>query len=172
MKTFAGIVLAACLAALPVCSQSAKKLRVITAPGVTKTDQKDWANTLTPSGKNLVLNCRKCRPIQTVTIPVSSIAKLHYGQNAYHNWVAGIATGVLSLGNGLIVGFMLHHQHYFLIEEQDGKVLGIQADKGNYRQIAGMLQLSTGLPIEVTWTDAHNLNGFHLQIIGAESKSK
>ena len=170
MRRFVGIVLAVCMTAFPAYSQSANKLRVITAPGVTKTDQKDWHNTLTLSGQDLVLSCGKCSPIQTVSIPVTSIAKLHYGQNAYHHWVAGIATGVLSLGVGLIVGLMPHHEHYFSIDEKDGKVLGIQADKGDYRQIAGMLQQSTHLPIEVNPKDAHFLNGYNTQIVASQSK--
>lgn len=176
MKKLVGIVVAVFMAALPVYSQnsqsaqSAKKLRVITAPGVTKMDQKDWKNTLTLSGKNFVLDCPKCSPIQTVTIPVASITKLEYGQNAYHHWVAGIATGVLSLGAGLIVGLMPHHQHFFSVDEKDGKVLGIQAHKRDYRQIARMLQQSTHLPINVTSKDAHFLNGFNTQIVASQSK--
>lgn len=170
MKTFAGIVVAVCMVALPAYSQSANKLRVVTAPGVKGTDQKDWKNTLSLSGKDFVLGCRKCSPIQTVTIPISSITKLQYGQNAYHHWVAGIATGVLSLGAGLIVGLMPHHQHFFSVDEQNGAVLGIQADKGDYRQIAGMLQQATHLPLEVTSKDAHYLNGFNTQIVESTSK--
>jgi len=170
MNRFVGVVAAFCLAVLPAQSQSADKLRVITAPGVTKTNDKDWKNTLTISGQNLILTCSKCTPVQTVATPVSDIATLHYGQNAYHHWVSGIATGVLSLGAGLIVGLMPHHQHFFSIDQKDGKVIGIQADKGNYRQIAGMLQQSTSLPIEVTSKDAHFLNGYNTKIVEAQSK--
>jgi hypothetical protein len=97
MKASVALVVALCLAVLPAYSQSANKLRVLTAPGVTKTDEKDWKNTLTVSGQDLVINCPKCDPIKSVTTPLSEIATLHYGQNAYHHWVAGIATGVLSL---------------------------------------------------------------------------
>ena len=170
MKRFVGVVAAICLGVLPAYSEGVDKLRVITAPSVTKTDQKDWKNTLTISGQNLVLTCPKCAPVQTVTTPVSDIATLHYGQNAYHHWVSGIAAGVLSLGAGLIVGLMPHHQHYFSIDQKDGKVIGIQADKGDYRQIAGMLQQSTSLPIEVTSKDAHFLNGYNTKIVEAQSK--
>ncbi len=171
MKMFAVIPVAAlCLAVSPAYSQSAGKLRVMTAPGVTKTDPKDWKNTLTISGQNLILNCPKCDPVMSVTTSLSQIAELHYGQNAYHHWVAGIATGVLSLGVGLIVGLMPHHQHYFSIDQKDGKVIGIQADKGDYREIAGILQQSTGLPIEVTSKDAHFLNGYNTKIVEAQSK--
>jgi len=171
MKKLAAVLAALWVAALPVYSQSADKIRVIAAPGVTKTDPKDWKNTLTVSGQNLVLSCAKCTPTQSITTPVSDIAVLHYGQNAYHHWVAGIATGVLSLGAGLIVGLMPHHEHYFSIDQKDGKVIGVQADKDNYRQIAGMLQNSTGLPIEVTAKEAHFMNGFNTKIVEAESKS-
>lgn len=170
MRKFIGVVIVICLAVQPLLAQSSNKLRVITAPGITDTDQKNWKNTLTISGQTLTLNCPKCTPIQTATTPVSDIATLHYGQNAYHHWVAGIVTGVLSLGVGLIVGLMPHHEHYFSIDQKDGKVIGIQADKSDYRQIAAMLQQSTGLPIEVTAKDAHFLNGFNTKVVEAESK--
>ena len=170
MRRFVGVVAALGLVVSPAYSQSANKLRVLTAPGVDKTDQKDWRNTITVSGQNLVLGCPKCSPVQTVSTAVSDIATLHYGQNAYHHWVTGIATGVLSLGAGLIVGLMPHHQHYFSIDQKDGKVIGIQADKGDYREIAGMLQRSTSLPIEVGSKDAHFLNGYNTRIVEAQSK--
>lgn len=170
MKTFIGLVVAFCLTVQPLCAQTADKVRVITAPGITDTDQKNWKNTLTISGQSLTLNCPKCTPIQTVTTPVSEIAALHYGQNAYHHWVAGIVTGILSLGVGLIVGLMPHHEHYFSIDQKNGKVIGIQADKSDFRQIAAMLQQSTGLPIEVTSKDAHFLNGFNTKVVDTESK--
>lgn len=38
--------------------------------------------------------------------------------------------------------------------------------------IAGIVQNSVGLPIEVTAKDAHYLNGFNIQITADESKSK
>jgi hypothetical protein len=68
------------------------------------------------------------------------------------------------------VGLMPHHQHYFSIDKKDGKVIGIQADKGDYRVIAGMLQQATSLPIEVTSKDAHFLNGYNTKIVEAQSK--
>ena len=49
-------------------------------------------------------------------------------------------------------------------------LLGIQADKGDYRQIAGMLENFAGLPIAVTAKDAHYLNGFNTKIEAAPSK--
>lgn len=171
MKKVVAVLATLWVAVWPVYSQSADKLRVLAAPGVTKTDAKDWKNTLNVSGQDLVLNCAKCSPIQSITTPVSEIALIHYGQNAYHHWVAGIATGALSLGAGLIVGLMPHHEHYFSIDRKDGKVIGIQADKDDYRQIAGMLQNSTSLPIEVTAKEAHFLNGFNTKIVEAEPKS-
>lgn len=170
MKRFLVFVLSVYLIAAPAVPQSADKLRVIAAPGVTKSDAKDWKNTLTISGQNVVLNCPKCAPIQAITVGVADVAALRYGQNAYHHWVSGVVTGVFSLGIGLIVGLMPHHQHYFSLDLKDGKVVGIQADKSNYKEIAGMLQNSIGLPIQVTAKDAHYLNGFNVKIVAAESK--
>jgi hypothetical protein len=154
----------------PLYAQGADKLRVIAAPGVTKSQPKDWHNSLDISGKALVLNCPKCGPIQTVDIPEKDVASIRYGQNAYHHWVSGIVSGVFSLGVGLIVGLMPHHQHYFSVDTKGGKVLAIQADKKDYRQIAGMLENSTGLPILVTAKDAHYLNGFNVKVEAETAK--
>lgn len=151
-------------------SQTANKLRVLTAPGVTESKPKDWKNSLAISGDKLMLHCPQCSPVQTVAIAKTDIASLRYGQNAYHHWVSGIVTGVASLGVGLIVGAMPHHQHYFSVDTKDGKALGIQADKHDYRQIAGMLENFAGMPIKVTAKDAHFLSGFNTQIVAAESK--
>jgi len=172
VKKIVSVLIALWIVAAPTFSQSADKLRVIAAPGVTKSDAKDWKNTLTVSGQNLILNCPKCAPIQSVTVPISDVATLRYGQNAYHHWVSGIVTGAFSLGIGLIVGLMPHHQHYFSLDLKSGKVIGIQADKGDYRQIAGMLQNSASLPIQTSEKDAHYLNGFNVQVVAEEPKSK
>lgn len=152
-------------------AQGANKLRVLAAPGVAKSAEKDWHSSLTVSGKDLDLHCPKCSPIQTVDIPEKDIAALRYGQNAYHHWVAGIITGVFSLGAGLIVGLMHHRQHFFSVDTKEGKVLAIQADKGDYRQIAGMLQNFTGLPILVTAKEAHFLSGFNTKIQNPPAKN-
>lgn len=154
----------------PLYAQNATKLRVIAAPGVTKAQPKNWHNSLGVSGKELVLHCPKCAPIQTVDIAEKDIAALRYGQNAYHHWVAGIVSGVFSLGVGLIVGLMPHHQHFFSVDTKEGKVLAIQAHKRDYRQIAGMLENFTGLPIFVTAKDAHYLNGFNIKIENTPEK--
>jgi hypothetical protein len=161
---------AICMASLPAYPQSANKLRVLTAPGVNETAPKDWHNTLAVSGKTLTLDCRKCPPIQAVSVKQADVAALRYGQNAYHHWASGIVTGVFSLGVGLIVGAMPHHQHFFSVDLKDGKVLGIQADKGDYRHIAAMLENFARLPIQVTAKDAHFLAGFNTQIEGGSSK--
>lgn len=142
-----------------------RKLRVLAAPGVTQSNQKDWHNTLSASTTALTLDCRKCSPIQAVTIPIAQIATLRYGQNAYHHWVAGIVTGVFSLGIGAIVGFMPHHQHFFSVDLKDGKVLALQADKTNYKQMAAMLENTAGLPIQVSAKDAHYLAGFNTKVV-------
>jgi hypothetical protein len=170
MKQPVAAVLAVLMICSPVLGQSFDRLRVIAAPGVTKSDAKDWKNTLTISNQALTLNCPKCQPIQSASTPLPEIATIRYGQNAYHHWVSGIVTGAFSLGIGLIVGLMPHHQHYFSIDLKSGKVIGIQADKSDYRAIAAMLQNSTGLPIQVTAKDAHYLNGLNVKITEETSK--
>lgn len=164
MRRYA-LVLLAVFGVSIVANAQIKKLRVLGAPGVTQSDQKDWNNTLSVSGNVLTLDCRKCNPIQTVAIPVAQIEKLQYGQNAYHHWVSGIVTGVFSLGVGAIVGFMPHHQHFFSVDLKDGKVLAIQADKSDYKQVAAMLENTAGLPIEVSAKDAHFLSGFNTKVV-------
>lgn len=151
-------------ALMPVFAQDITKLRVLGAPGVTKADPKDWHNSLAIQGKTLTVNCPKCSPINTVTLSADDIGALRYGGNAYHHWVAGIVSGVFSLGIGLIVGLMPHHQHYFSIDTKEGKVVGLQADKSDYRQLAGALENFTGLPIIVASKDAHYLAGYNTKI--------
>lgn len=157
---------------LPVSAQGITKLRVLGAPGVTKSNPKDWHNSISFQGKTLTLDCRKCSPIDTITVNADNIATLRYGGNAYHHWVAGIVTGAFSLGIGLIVGLMPHHQHYFSIDTKDGKVVGLQADKRNYRELAGDLENFAGLPIIVTAKDAHYLNGFNIKIENTTPEKK
>lgn len=170
MRTTFVLLIVACIVAPAAYSQTADKLRVLAAPGVTESNPNDWNNSLSVSGDELTLHCPKCSPVQTVAFKKADIAGLRYGQNAYHHWVAGVITGVASLGVGLIVGAMKHHQHFFSVDTKDGKAVGIQADKGDYRQIAGMLENFAGLPIKVTEKDAHFLSGFNTQIVAAESK--
>lgn len=170
MKRILALLAMSCLLGSPAYGQVANKLRVLTAPGVTETKPKDWHNSLAVSGKKLMLQCPKCTPLQVVTVPKAEVVSLRYGQNAYHHWVSGIVTGVFSLGVGMIVGLMPHHQHFFSIDLKGGKVVGIQADKHDYRQIAGMLENFAGLPIDVTAKDAHYLNGFNTKVEAAKSK--
>lgn len=153
------------LAVLPLFAQSATKLRVMTAPGVTQNQKpNDWHNTFGVSNGKLILTCPKCLPIQTVSLDKSEIATLRYGQNAYHHWAAGIATGIFTLGGGLIIGLMPHHQHFFSVDLKNGRAVGIQADKGDYKEIASMLINYTGMPIHVSPKDAHFLAGFNTTI--------
>ena len=161
-----------CLTVLPAYAQTAKKLRVLAAPGINQNTQpKNWHNTLSISGNNLVLTCPKCTPIQTVKIPKAEIKEIRYGQNAYHHWAAGIVTGIFSLGIGAIVGFMPHHQHFYSIDLKDGKAVGIQAHKSDYKMIAGMLENFTALPIHVTAKDAHFLAGYNVAIDSGSTSS-
>lgn len=165
MQKIVTAVLALCLTTLPVYAQTANKLRVLGAPGINENSQpKNWHNTLGVSGNNLVLSCLKCIPIQTVSVPKAEISEVRYGQNAYHHWAAGIVTGIFSLGIGAIVGFMPHHQHFYSIDLKNGKAVGIQADKSDYKQIALMLENFTALPIHANAKDAHFLLGYNVVV--------
>lgn len=65
MRELLALVVALSVIAVPAYPQTADKLIVIAAPGVTKSESKDWHNSLGVSGQDLVLNCPKCMPIQT-----------------------------------------------------------------------------------------------------------
>lgn len=172
MKKIAVVTITLCLAVMPGYAQTAKKLRVLAAPGINQNQKpKDWHNTLAISGNNLVLTCPECLPIQKVTVPKSNIAEIRYGQNAYHHWAAGIVTGIFSLGIGAIVGFMPHHQHFFSVDLKSGKAVGIQAHKDDYKEIAAMLENFTARPIHVTPKDAHFLAGYNVAIDSASTSS-
>jgi hypothetical protein len=67
---------------------------------------------------------------------------------------------------------MRHHEHYFSIDTKDGKSLGIQADKSDFKQVAGMLQNFAALPIQVSQKDAHYLNGFNIQVTAEQEDQK
>lgn len=170
------LLVAACLFSPFTCGQNVRKLRVLVAPGVTESKPQDWHNSLTVSSGKLTLHCPKCSPIQTVTVGKADVASLRYGENAYHHWAWGTGVGVLLVGTfvaapvGLAIGLMPHHQHFFSVDMTDGKALGIQADKGDYRKIAGMLENFAGKPIEVSAKEAHLLAGFNTQIVANESK--
>lgn len=164
MKHCLTAVLLVCLS-LPGFAQAAKKLRVLAAPGVSSLNPKSWHNSLAVSRNDLVLTCPKCAPIQTISITKDQVSALRYGQNAYHHWVSGVVTGFFTVGIGAIVGFMPHHQHFFSVDLKTGQALGIQADKHDYRQIAGMLENFAGLPIQVSAKDAHFLAGYNTEVL-------
>lgn len=157
-------VFAVCLA-VPCVAQSINKIRVLAAPGANEPNPKDWNNSLAVTGNELVLDCPKCSPVQMVSIPRDEISGLRYGQNAYHHWVSGVVTGFFTLGIGAIVGFMPHHQHFYSVDLKNGRVLGLQADKGDYKETAALLENFTGLPIQVSPKDAHFLDGFNTQVV-------
>ena len=54
---------------------------------------------------------------------------------------------------------------------KDGKVLAIQADKNDYKQVAAMLENSAGLPIEVSAKDAHFMSGFNTKVVAEPAAS-
>ena len=72
MKGTASILIAVMLIGAPAYSQTVSKLRVLTAPGVTDTAQKDWSNTLTVSDKTLKLTPSVRRSSRYRLPPVTS----------------------------------------------------------------------------------------------------
>lgn len=72
---------------------------------------------------------------------------------------------LLVLPAGPVTTGATDHQHFFSVDLKDGKVLAIQADKGDYKQVAEMLENSAGLPIEVNAKDAHFLAGFNTKVV-------
>jgi hypothetical protein len=56
------------------------------------------------------------------------------------------------------------------VDTKEGKVVAIQADKKDYRDIAGMLQNFTGLPNQVSAKEAHSLNVSNIKVTAEEQK--
>lgn len=152
------------LIAAPVYGQTANKVRVLSAPGTNNSSPTSWANSLSAENNTIDLVCGACAPNQKVSVPAANVDSISYGEAAYHHWKAGLATSVLTLGGGAIVGFWPHHRHYFTITLKDKTAISLEADKHDYRQIASMLNSVTGQPIEVTQKDANNLKGVPVRV--------
>src|SRR6185437_2525097 len=96
-REFAVVVLDRRLTGIPAKCRKAQSHR---CSGYYKIERKRLENTLSVSGQKLTLDCPKCLPTQSVTVSISDISALRYGQNAYHHSVSGVATGIFSLGLG------------------------------------------------------------------------
>lgn len=144
-------------------NSSVGKLRILTTTKVSNSKPDDWGNTLSVQDKNINIDCASCTPPK-LTIAAADINSLSYGEAAYHHWKAAIATGVLSLGAGAIVGFWPHHRHFLTLDLKDKNTVTIQADKNTYRQLATLLNSATGLPIEVSQKQVNDLKGIPVQV--------
>lgn len=152
------------LIAAPVYGQTANKVRVLSAPGTNNSSPTSWANSLSAENNTIDLVCSACAPNQKVSVSPTNVDSISYGEAAYHHWKAGLATSVLTLGGGAIVGLWPHHRHYFTITLKDKTAISLEAAKHDYRQIASMLNAVTGQPIEVTQKDANSLQGVPVRV--------
>lgn len=148
----------------PVYGQTANKLRVLSAPGTNNANPASWQNSLSATNNTIDLICNACAPNQKVSVPAANVDSISYGEAAYHHWKAGLATSVLTLGGGAIVGLWPHHRHYFTVTLKDKTAISLEADKHDYRQIASMLNSATGQPIEVTQKDVKSLEGIPVRV--------
>lgn len=139
------------------------KLRVVSTAAVTNAKPDDWGNTVSVENKMIDLNCPACTPAK-LAISAADVTSISYGEAAYHHWKAGIATAVLSLGVGAVVGFWPHHRHFLTLEMKDNNSVAIQADKTTYRPLASLLNSATGLPIEVNQKQVNDLKGIPVQV--------
>lgn len=152
------------LMAVPVYGQTANKVRVLSAPGTSNSSPTSWANNLSAANNAIDLDCSACTPNQKVSVPAADVDSISYGEAAYHHWKAGLATSLATLGGGAIVGLWPHHRHYFTVTMKDKTAFSLEADKHDYRQIASMLNSTTGLPIEVTQKDVNSLQGIPVKV--------
>lgn len=152
------------LMAVPVYGQAANKVRVLSAPGTSNSSPTSWANSLSAANDTIDLNCSACTPNQKVSVATANVDSISYGEAAYHHWKAGLATSLVTLGGGAIVGFWPHHRHYFTVTMKDKTAISLEADKHDYRPIASMLNSATGLPIEVTQKDVNSLQGIPVKV--------
>ncbi len=148
------------LIAAPAYGQTANKVRVLSAPGTNNPSPTSWANSLSAGNNTIDLVCSACTPNQKVSVLAANVDSISYGEAAYHHWKAGLATSVLTLGGGAIVGLWPH----LTITLKDKTAITVEADKHDYRQIATMLNSATGQPIEVTQKDVNSLQGVPVKV--------
>ena len=89
------------------------------------------------------------------SIPYDAVTGLSYSRSAHPRAKSGIALGVVSLGIGLLVGFLAKgKKHWFTIEfegvaDHPENYHYLRLDKGNYRRILQAVEAATGLDVEV-----------------------
>ena len=82
-----------------------------------------------------------------VTIPVSSITEISYGQDVHRRVGAAIGIGVVTLGVGALMALTKSKKHYVGLTWSDGDKKGgfvMQCDKNDYRGILLGLEGVTG----------------------------
>ena len=83
-------------------------------------------------------------------IPYDAVTGLSYSRSAHPRAKSGIALGVVSLGIGLLVGFLAKgKKHWFTIEfegvaDHPENYHYLRLDKGNYRRILQAVEAATG----------------------------
>ena len=89
------------------------------------------------------------------SIPYDAVTGLSYSRSAHPRAKTGIALGVVSLGVGLLVGFLAKSKRHWFTIEFEGVVDHpenyhyLRLHKGNYRRIMQAVEAATGLDVEV-----------------------
>ena len=82
-----------------------------------------------------------------VTIPVSSITEISYGQDVHRRVGTAVAVGVFTLGVGALTALSKSKKHFVGLTWADGDKKGglaMQCDKNDYRGILAGLEGVTG----------------------------
>ena len=158
-----GVGLVTCVCVLTVFTLPAgaasiifKKVNTFTIEGTE--EKKHDARLELDTEKRLLLVVDEKRGAEKMTyaaIPYDAVTGLSYSRSAHPRAKSGIALGVVSLGIGLLVGFLAKgKKHWFTIEfegvaDHPENYHYLRLDKGNYRRILQAVEAATGLDVEV-----------------------
>jgi hypothetical protein len=102
-------------------------------------------------GMKLIIEANQIRLVRdkadVVTIPVSAITEISYGQDVHRRVGAAIGLAVISLGIGALMALTKSKKHYVGLTWADGDKKGgfaMQCDKNDYRGVLAGLEGVTG----------------------------
>jgi len=103
------------------------------------------------TGLKLYLEESKIRFVKdkadVITIPVSSVTEISYGQDVHRRVGAAIGIGVVTLGVGALMALTKSKKHFVGLTWADGDKKGglaMQCDKNDYRGVLAGLEGITG----------------------------
>jgi hypothetical protein len=84
---------------------------------------------------------------EVITVPVSAVTEISYGQDVHRRVGAAIGLAVISLGVGALMAFTKSKKHFVGLTWADGDKKGgfaMQCDKNDYRGVLAGLEGITG----------------------------